>query len=239
MFDNITAAPTKTRRGTSTLVSLLLHGAAIGLAVAFTYVRAHMPKTETPVEVVFRPPPPPPPPPPPAARKPKTPRQTPKIVPKTRPTQIVQPKELPKMEEKPPEDLPEVPEDEPDEGVEGGVEGGVVGGVVGGSLGGTGTGPPPKRIEADNSVVKMVLLSGPKPDYTPQALEHEVHGVMVVKCLITIDGTVHNCRVQAGLPFLDRSTVAALEQQRYKPYILNGQPVEVDLTFRIRFDLPP
>ena len=88
-------------------VSILLHGAAIGLAVAFTYVRAHMPKQEQAVDVVFRPPPPPPPPPPPAARKPKTPRQTPKVVPKTQPTQqLVQPKELPKVEE-PPQDLPE------------------------------------------------------------------------------------------------------------------------------------
>jgi outer membrane biosynthesis protein TonB len=44
--------------------------------------------------------------------------------------------------------------------------------------------------------------------------------------------------VLQGLPFLDRSTVETLQQQRYKPYVLNGQPVEVDLTFRIRFDLP-
>ena len=234
MFDNIVAAPQKLRRGSSTLVSILLHGAAIGLAVVFTYVRAHMPKAEAPVDVVFRPPPPPPPP-PPAARKPKTPRQTPKIIPKTPPTQIVQPKELPKMEENPPENLPEEVEDE---GVEGGVEGGVVGGAVGGSIGGTGTGPPPMRIEAESSVIKLEKISGPKPDYTPQALEHEVHGIMVVKCLITIDGGVHNCRVVQGLPFLDRSTVAALEQQRYKPYLLNGQPVEIDLTFRIRFELP-
>ena len=150
-------------------------------------------------------------------------------------TQIVQPKELPKLEDKPPEDVPDLPEDE---GVEGGVEGGVVGGVVGGSVGGTGTGPPPKRIEAENSVIKMVKLSGPEINYTNQALEHEVQGTMVVKCLISIDGGVHNCRVLQGLPFMDRAAVSALEQQRYKPYVVNGQPVEVDLTFRIRLQLP-
>jgi len=143
---------------------------------------------------------------------------------------------MPKIEDKPPENLPE-PE-ETDEGVEGGVEGGVVGGVVGGSLGGTGTGPPPKRIEAESSVIKLERISGRNPDYTPQALEHEVHGVMVVKCLITIDGAVRDCRVLQGLPFLDRAAVSALEQSRYKPYLLNGQPVEIDLTFRIRFELP-
>ena len=61
---------------------------------------------------------------------------------------------------------------------------------------------------------------------------------MVVKCLIGIDGSVHNCRVIQGLPFMDRAVVSTLEQQRYKPYLLNGQPVEVDLTFRIRLQLP-
>src|SRR6267378_1064355 len=225
MFDTITATRAKTRRGTSMLVSILLHGAAIALAVAFTYVRAHMPKQEQAVDVVFRPPPPPPPPPPPAARKKTTPRQTPKIVPKAPTQTMVAPKELPKLEEKPPEDLPE---EEVDDGVQGG--------VVGGSFGGTGTAP--KRIEAENTVIKMVQLSGPKVDYTPQAQEKEVQGTLVVKCLIGIDGSVRGCRVVQGLPFLDRATVETLHQQRYKPYLLNGQPVEVDLTFRIRFDLP-
>src|SRR5262249_43297258 len=132
---------------------------------------------------------------------------------------------------------PEVPETE-DEGVEGGVEGGVVGGVVGGAIGGTGAGPPPQRIGAEKSGIKLERGAGRKPEYTPQALGHEVHGTNVVKCLISIDGGVHNCRVLQGLPFLDRSTITALEQSRYKPYLLNGQPVEIDLTFRIRFELP-
>jgi len=59
-----------------------------------------------------------------------------------------------------------------------------------------------------------------------------------VKCLIGIDGSVRNCRVLQGLPFMDRAAVEALQQQRYKPYLMGGQPVEVDLTFRIRLELP-
>ena len=161
------------------------------------------------------------------------------VIPKAPTQSIVQPKELPKVDEKPPEDLPEPESD--DEGVEGGVEGGVVGGVqggvVGGSFGGTGTGPV-RRIEAENAVIKMQKLSGPDIEYTPQALEKEVQGVMVVKCLIGIDGSVHNCRVLQGLPFMDRVAVETLQRQRYKPYMVGGQPVEVDLTFRIKLELP-
>jgi len=149
----------------------------------------------------------------------------------------VQPKELPKVEE-PPQDLPEPEEDEGVEGgVEGGVVGGVQGGVVGGQIGGV-MGPPPKRIEAENAVIKLQKISGPEIQYTPQALEKEVQGTMVVKCLITVDGGVRNCRVQQGLPFMDRAVVETLQQQRYKPYLVGGQPVEVDLTFRIKLELP-
>ena len=93
-------------------------------------------------------------------------------------------------------------------------------------------------LEAENTVIKMQKISGPEIDYTPQAIEHEVQGTMVVKCLITIDGTVHNCRVLQGLPFMDRAAVDALQKQRYQPYLVGGQPVEVDLTFRIRLVLP-
>src|SRR3954471_12412793 len=74
MFDEITSAgPRRGRRtANSMLVSVLLHGAVIGLAAVATYVKAHAPVKEEPVAVTFRTaPPPPPPPPPPAPREPQ------------------------------------------------------------------------------------------------------------------------------------------------------------------------
>src|SRR3954465_11617261 len=66
MFDEITSAgPRRGRRtANSMIVSVLLHGAVIGLAAVATYVRAHAPVKEEPVAVTFRTAPPPPPPPP-------------------------------------------------------------------------------------------------------------------------------------------------------------------------------
>src|SRR3954464_9751092 len=108
MFDEITSAGPKRGRRTanSMVVSVFLHGAVIGLAAVATYVKAHAPVKEEPVNVTFRaaPPPPPPPPPPPAGHEPKTQRTTPKpTTPKVPPRTMVQPKEPPRVEEKPPE----------------------------------------------------------------------------------------------------------------------------------------
>ena len=236
MFDSITAPRMKLRRGTSTAVSLALHGAAVAAAVAITYARAHMPRHEEPVAVTFRPPPPPPPPPPPAGHKAKTPRPkpvTPKVPP---PAAIIQPKEPPK-EEKP----PEAPEVEEEEGEETGEEGGVIGGVVGGVVGGVGTTVAPvsaPRLEVDDATVHLTKLSGPAIEYTEHALEREVQGLMIVKCVVTVDGLVFGCRVLKSLPFMDRAVVSALERSRYKPYLWNGRPVEIDITFKVRLTLP-
>jgi serine/threonine-protein kinase len=99
-------------------------------------------------------------------------------------------------------------------------------------------GPGPSRIELDDSKVRLTKISGPDPQYTAHALEGEIEGVMVVKCGVTGRGAVQNCRVLRGLPFMDRAVVMALEARKYRPYLVNGQPVDIDYTFNIRLALP-
>ncbi len=82
--------------------------------------------------------------------------------------------------------------------------------------------------------MQLTKISGPDPEYTQKALEHEVEGVMLVKCVLTVEGAVHSCRVRKSLPFMDRAVVDALERRRYKPYMLNGKPAEIDFTFKIK-----
>jgi len=211
------------------IVSLVLHGAiAVGLLV---WSIIHIEEVSPPALSLtfFTSAPPPPPPPPPAARKP--------VERKVKPTRLQQPSEIPKLVQPVEPEKPEEPEDTA--GVEGGVEGGVPGGVVGGIVNAPPPPPPPKqRIELDEGQVRLTKISGPDPEYTPQALEREVEGLMMVKCVVTADGLVRNCRVLKSLPFMDRAVIQALEQRRYKPYLANGQPVEIDYTFKVKLTLP-
>jgi TonB family protein len=110
--------------------------------------------------------------------------------------------------------------------------------------------PPPEPIvemnppSGDQPVVfsdeltPPVLISGPSPEYTPMAIERRVEGTMAIRCVITVDGRVHGCRVIKSLPFMDRAAINALEQRKYKPALRAGKPVDVYYTFTIKFALP-
>ncbi|MGE5047844.1 MAG: energy transducer TonB [Deltaproteobacteria bacterium] len=80
-------------------------------------------------------------------------------------------------------------------------------------------------------------LSGPDPKYTLQALEHQVEGTMLVRCVLTVQGIVHDCHVLRSLPFMDRAVIEALEQRRYTPALENGKPVEVAYVFVVKLRL--
>jgi periplasmic protein TonB len=246
MFESlVTQNRQRGRFGAGTAVSLVMHVSIVLIAAFLAKHATTVATREVEVMLVRRPStlPPPPPPPPPAARRPT---QS-KVKPKPHPViakKMVAPKVVP---EAPPPEPPkeEPPEEEP--GEEGGVEGGVVGGVQGGVVGGV-VGmspappppppPPPVRMEFNDSMTPPKVISGPNPEYTDQALEREVQGLMVVKCVVTVEGRVHDCRVLQSLPFMDRAVIGALEQRRYTPALLQGKPVEVDYTFRIRLTLP-
>jgi protein TonB len=150
-----------------------------------------------------------------------------------RPKFVVQQREIAKLVQPPRPEEP-VAEEESDRGGEDGVSDAL-------SRFGPGYGPAPApepRIQLDESNVKLKKISGPDPEYTPKAQEHEIEGPMLIKCVITEHGTVHGCRVLKSQPFMDRATVEALEQRRYEPYVSNGKATEVDYTFKIMLRLP-
>jgi protein TonB len=182
------------------------------------------------VRTVTPAPPPAPPAPPPPKAAPRA-KQPPKA--KPNPMAMIQPKEMP-AELKPPE-----PAQEPEDfGSENGVEGGVVGGVVGGVTGGAPEPPKAGPVKFNTTMTPPVLISGPPLEYTQQALEREIEGVMVVECVVTVDGKVYACRVLKSLPFMDRAVVENLEHRRYKPATFGGKPLDVQYTFTIRLKLP-
>ncbi|GAC1347708.1 MAG: hypothetical protein NVSMB23_27410 [Myxococcales bacterium] len=239
MFDSVVRQDRlpRTRFGVGFLFAVMAHAGVVAWAYWRSTHKVHA--EQAAVEVAFvKPPaaPPPPPPPPPAAHR----KVTQKVKPHPRPVvqqAIIQPVQV--AEQKPPEPSSDLPdEDEGEEGgVEGGVVGGVKGGVVGGVLGGTGQ-PGGGRLEFNDTMTPPTKVSGPNPEYTRQALDHEVEGLMMIRCVVTVEGVVKDCRVTRGLPFMDRAVVEALERRRYKPALLMGRPVEVDYTFKIRLALP-
>jgi|HubBroStandDraft_6_1064221.scaffolds.fasta_scaffold64025_3 protein TonB len=134
-------------------------------------------------------------------------------------------------------------------GLVGGVPGGVVGGIPGGVLSevlrSTGSAPvlaktsapTPKRIRVPDRIAESNLVYDVAPKYPPEAGRARIEGMVVLLAVIGKDGTVEDVRVKSGLPVLAQAAIEAVKQWRYRPYFLNGEPVEVDSQITINFTL--
>jgi protein TonB len=75
-------------------------------------------------------------------------------------------------------------------------------------------------------------------DYTPAARAAQVEGTLIARCVITVEGSVRDCRVIKGLPHMDEAVVDALESWRYRPVTYQGKAVSVSYVFTLRLKLP-
>ncbi len=230
----------KTKRGATTLFSFVLQMILLGvlILIPLLYTEA-LPKQQLMTFLVA--PPPPPPPPPPAAAPIKVVKQiqTEIINGQLRtPTKIPQKIQMIKEEEAPPP-MNSVA------GVVGGVPGGVPGGQMGGVIGGIISSTPvsvpkaatPTRVRVSQGVTQGLLIRKVQPTYPPLARQARIQGAVLLQAEISKDGTIQNLRLISGHPMLTSAAIDAVKQWRYKPYILNGEPVEVETQITVNFTL--
>jgi protein TonB len=136
-------------------------------------------------------------------------------------------------------------------GVLGGVPGGIPGGQMGGVIGGIiGTGshlpvlpvlskpvPPIQRVRVSQGVTKGMIVHRIEPTYPRLAQQARIQGVVVLTAIIDKDGNIQNLRLVSGHPMLASAAIDAVKQWRYKPFLLGGQPVEVETTVTVNFRL--
>jgi len=99
--------------------------------------------------------------------------------------------------------------------------------------------PPPgplSRITVGSNVQQAMLLSKPDPEYPALARQARISGTVRFTVIIGKEGDVSQVTLVAGHPLLVQAASNAVKQYRYKPTLLNGQPVEVvtQLTFHLR-----
>jgi protein TonB len=91
--------------------------------------------------------------------------------------------------------------------------------------------PPVSRIMEGNLIYKV------QPDYPPLARQARIQGAVVLQAVISREGTIEKLQVMSGHPMLGPSALAAVKQWRYRPYFLNGEPVEVETQVTVNFIL--
>ena len=223
----------KTRRGVTTFLSFGLQMVLIGIMILIPLIYTEaLPKATLSTFLVAPPPPPPPPPPPQELKVVKVETELDNGALRT-PTKIPQKIQMIKEEETP----------QSSAGVLGGVQGGVPGGSTAGVLGGIiGSGAVPKiaapqRVRVSGGVTEGNKIFAPTPQYPAIAKTARIQGSVVLAAIISKSGNIENLRVISGHPMLVQSALDAVKQWRYKPYYLNGEPVEVDTTITVNFTL--
>jgi protein TonB len=79
------------------------------------------------------------------------------------------------------------------------------------------------------------LIKQVNPTYPPLARAARVTGVVLLSATISTDGSIKDLRVISGHTLLQEAAIEAVKQWRYKPTMLNGQPVEVITTITVNF----
>jgi TonB family protein len=99
-----------------------------------------------------------------------------------------------------------------------------VGGVPGGIQ-------APQRVRVSEAVMQGMLEKWVPPIYPTDA---RVQGAVVLKAVIGKDGTVQSLSVVLGHPMLVTAAIEAVKQWKYRPYQLNGSPVEVETQIGVK-----
>jgi protein TonB len=233
----------RTRRTFAALLSFtfqcLLIGVLLVVPLMFT---EELPRQQ--LLTLLEAPPPPPPPPPAAEAVAKVVRQiqsdlltggqlrTPTRIPEK--VQMIREEEVP----------PPLPIGGVVGGVPGGIPGGQLGGVIGGILSQTSSlvprlamPVPPKRIRISQGVTKGSLIQKIEPKYPPLAQGARIAGQVLLRAIIGKDGDIKELELLSGHPMLAPAAIAAVRQWHYRPFLLNGEPIEVETTVIVTFQI--
>jgi protein TonB len=226
-------------------MSIVAHALVVGGVLLFSGNKP--PEKELEREIVFQDAKPPPikgtPGGPPKAEQPKTPKP-----PKPK-------RNVPILTNEPPKPAEPTREPEPSEAApseqEGPGNGGDPNGSEYGVPGGTGPvtpeppPPPPPEPPPQNQVLSFgadmerpVLIGGPAhPEYPNEAKQARVEAVVIARCVITTEGSLRDCQIIKGHPFLNPAVEATLAKQRYRPVLYGGKPINVRYTLNFNFRL--
>ncbi len=228
----------KTKRLGTTILSFLLQVGLICILILIPLIYTDaLPKGNL-MTFLVAPPPPPPPPPPPAAAVKVVKIQSEVINGQLRtPTKIPSKVQMIKEEEAPPDlGAGGVPG-----GVPGGIPGGSTGGVMGGILSSANAAVPkvatPQRVRVSSGVSTGLLIKKVTPNYPQLAKQARIQGSVVLQAEISKEGTIQNLQLISGHPMLAPAAIEAVKQWRYKPYLLNGEPVAVETQVVVNFSL--
>lgn len=95
----------------------------------------------------------------------------------------------------------------------------------------------PERVRVTQGVSTGLLINKVSPSYPQLARQARIQGTVVLQALIDKNGDVRDLSLVSGHPMLAPAAIEAVKQWKYKPYLLEGQPVAVETQIVVNFQL--
>jgi len=94
-----------------------------------------------------------------------------------------------------------------------------------------------RPMKVSEGVLEAQLVSRIEPQYPTIAVETKTEGTVRLRAIISREGRITSLEVLSGHPFLVKAALDAVRQWRYRPTLLNGEPVEVETSITVIFRL--
>lgn len=101
---------------------------------------------------------------------------------------------------------------------------------------------PPPTIRHEFRTSRMLegsLIRKVEPKYPPLAIAARIQGSVVLAAVISKAGTIENLKLVSGHPMLVAAAIDAVRQWQYRPYLLNGEVIEVETQITVNFTMGP
>jgi len=97
--------------------------------------------------------------------------------------------------------------------------------------------PRPQRVRVSSGVADGLLIRKVDPIYPYEARQQGIQGNVVLAGIIGKDGHMGQLKAVSGDPILVDASIKAVKQWRYRPFLLKGEPVEIETTITIKFHM--
>jgi len=93
----------------------------------------------------------------------------------------------------------------------------------------------PMRLRVSSGVAEGLKIHDEQPIYPPEAKLKKIQGDMVLRATIDTKGNIIDLQPVQGASILVKASMDAVKNWKYRPYLLNGEPVEVETTIKVQF----
>ncbi len=98
--------------------------------------------------------------------------------------------------------------------------------------------PSLQTLRVSQGVSQGLLIKKIAPAYPATALQLRKHGSVDLLATVAKDGSIAGIKVLSGDPMFVKAATDAVKQWKYHPYLLNGEPVQIETQITVSFKLP-